>query len=237
MLDAAPSQRAGERSPTSSRPAHPLLSAPGMSHAQPILDTAFETIDLRVSKVRVRRSLLCSDIVDFTRLLARLGDTAALQIVRRHDAIVRECAEAHAGTVLELRGDGFLVSFVRRDDAIACAIAIQRAMAADRASHPDGGVHVRIGVHTGELFAERGRLFGLEVVIPFRLLDHAGAGEILVSGGTGGGAADLAIGTPRELSLKGIPATVRAAPLTWRCDPSVSPMRRSSTHHTVAAAS
>lgn len=205
-----------------------------MSNTSPLLDAAFEALDLRVSKVRVRRSLLCSDIVDFTRLLGRLGDTAALQVVRRHDAIVRECAAAHGGTVLELRGDGFLVSFVQRDDAIACAVAIQRAMAADRAHHDDGGVHVRIAVHTGEFFAERSRLFGLEVVVPFRVLDHAGAGEILTSGGMRDGADGAHASDVRELSLKGIAAPVEAVAVEWRFDhdePSAV-----STHSHVAAA-
>ena len=147
----------------------------------------------------------------------RIGSClGALQIVRRHDAIVRDCAADHAGTVLELRGDGFLVSFVRHDDAVACAIAIQRALASDRAEHADGGVHVRIGVHTGEVFMERGRLFGLEVVVPFRLLDCADGEEILVSGRPHDAAPGVLYGPVRELALKGMTGPVLAAPVDWR---------------------
>ena len=173
---------------------------------------------LRASKVRARRSLLCSDIVGFTSLLSRLGDTPALGVVRRHDAIVRGCAAAHSGDVLELRGDGFLVSFLRRADSLACAVDIQRELAADRASHADGGVRVRIGVHTGDVLVERGRYFGLEVVVPFRLVEVAGADEILASGPSDD-AAGVPIRGARELSLDGIPHSVRAVELDWRPAP------------------
>jgi class 3 adenylate cyclase len=172
---------------------------------------------LRVSKVRARRSLLCSDIVGFTRMLGRLGDVAALHVVRRHDEIVSACAAAHGGEVLELRGDGFLVSFTSRAGALACAIDIQRELAADRAAHDDGGVHVRIGVHTGDMFVERGRYFGLEVVVPFRLLEVTGADEILA---TGDGLADEGSGVSlrgvRDLDLDGIPRRVSAVEVEWR---------------------
>jgi class 3 adenylate cyclase len=185
-----------------------------MFQSSPLSVLAFA--DPRISKVRTRRSLLCSDIVGFTSLLSRLGDAAALQIVRRHDAIVRRCAAEYGGEILELRGDGFLVSFVRRHDAVACAVDIQRALAADRNDHPDGGVRVRIGVHTGEFFAERSRLFGLEMVVPFRLLEHAGAGEILASGGSPDDPATPIGSAARNLPLKGIPAPVRAVTIEWR---------------------
>jgi class 3 adenylate cyclase len=171
---------------------------------------------LRFSKVRMQRSLLCSDIVGFTELLSRLGDTPALTVVRRHDAIVRGCAAAHDGQVLELRGDGFLVSFERRADALGCAVDIQRELATDRAKQSDGGVHVRIGVHTGDVLVERGRHFGLEVVVPFRLLEVAGADEILASGGVDDAALGVLGRNARDLELAGIPRSVRVVEVEWQ---------------------
>ena len=169
----------------------------------------------RASQVRLRRTLLCSDIVGYTGLLSRLGDRPALHVVRRHDAIVRGCAAAHGGQMLELRGDSFLVSFLRRADALACAVTVQRELAADRAAHPDGGVRVRVGVHTGEVISERGRYFGLDVVVPFRLCDAASADEILASGSPED-AADVLVRGTRELDLKGIPQRVRALVVDWQ---------------------
>jgi class 3 adenylate cyclase len=171
---------------------------------------------LRAHKTRARRSLLCSDIVGFTTMLSRLGDARALSIVRRHDAIVWGCAAAHEGNVLELRGDGFLVSFERRDCALDCAIDIQRELAADRDHHDDGGVRVRIGVHTGDMLVERGRYFGLEVVVPFRLLEVAAADEILASDATQEEQPTVAIRGTRELLLDGIPRPVQTLEVDWQ---------------------
>jgi class 3 adenylate cyclase len=178
---------------------------------------------LRASQVWVRRTLLCSDIVGYTGLLARLGDRPALHVVRRHDAIVRSRAAAHGGEVLELRGDSFLVGFARRSDALACAVDVQRQLADDRAHEPDGGVHIRVGVHTGEFLVERGRYFGLEVVVPFRLCDAAGADQILASGpeevGVAHAPAGPACGTrgaTRAMTLDGIPRLVDATEIDWR---------------------
>ena len=129
---------------------------------------------------------------------------------------MRGCAAAHEGQVLELRGDGFLVSFENRADALACAVDIQRELETDRTSQADGGVHVRIGVHTGDVLVERGRHFGLEVVVPFRLLEVAGADEILASGGTDDAALGVFARNPRDLELAGIPRRVRALEVAWQ---------------------
>lgn len=173
---------------------------------------------LRASQVWVRRTLLCSDIVGYTGLLSRLGDRPALHVVRRHDAIVRSYAASHGGQVLELRGDSFLVGFGSPSDALACAVDVQRELAADRAAHPDGGVRVRIGVHTGEFLIERGRYFGLEVVVPFRLCDAAGADQILVSH-PGDGATEASTAGARDFALHGIPRPVRAVEVDWQPAP------------------
>jgi class 3 adenylate cyclase len=187
---------------------------PSLSPFPPLQRTAAHS--LRVSRLRARRSLLCSDIVGFTAMLSRLGDGAALRLVRRHDAIVRGCAAAHSGQVLELRGDGFLVSFTSRACALACAIDIQRELAADRAAHDDGGVRVRIGVHTGDVLVEQGRYFGLEVVVPFRLLEVAGADEILATGHGHDEAPGVPVRGVRDILLDGIPGPVRTLDVEWQ---------------------
>ena len=65
-----------------------------MAHPNPFAVSNSASINLRGSRVRVQRSLLCSDIIGFTAMRSRRGDANALQIVRRHDAIVRGSAAA-----------------------------------------------------------------------------------------------------------------------------------------------
>jgi hypothetical protein len=80
---------------------------------------------------------------------------------------------------------------------------------------------------------ERGRYFGLEVVVPFRLCDAAGADQILASGteepqaSAREGSAQVdrsaqsvarrtVYGATRSLTLDGIPRLVPATEIRWR---------------------
>jgi class 3 adenylate cyclase len=87
-------------------------------------------------------TLLFSDIVGSTRLLAETGSRYA-ELLARHRAIVREAIESHGGVEVDTEGDGTFAAFPRANDAVAAAEAIQRR-------HREGAVRVRIGLHTGE---------------------------------------------------------------------------------------
>ena len=66
-----------------------------------------------------------TDIVGSTEMTARLGDSAALELVRVHDALVRRGLEAYGGREIKHTGDrhyGFLQtlnSFLQPDLALA----------------------------------------------------------------------------------------------------------------------
>jgi class 3 adenylate cyclase len=76
-------------------------------------------------------TLLFSDMEGFSAMTERLGDLRAREVIRRHNAIVRRELEANTGYEVELQGDGFLLAFASARKALHCAIAIQRALAAD----------------------------------------------------------------------------------------------------------
>ena len=46
----------------------------------------------------------------------------------RHDAIVRDAIEAHGGHVFKTVGDAFYAAFATAPDALAAALAAQRAL-------------------------------------------------------------------------------------------------------------
>ena len=126
------------------------------------------------------RTILFTDIVGSTDLTQRLGDDAAMQLVRAHDAIVRRELAAVGGNEVKHTGDGIMASFASVARSIECAIAIQRALDAHSsdAEHP---IRVRIGVSAGEPVAEHDDLFGAAVQLAARACNHAAAGAILVS--------------------------------------------------------
>jgi adenylate cyclase len=125
-------------------------------------------------------TIVFTDIVDSTVLTARLGDHAWLEVIRRHNDVIRETTEAHGGTVVETQGDGSMLAFSSARRAVACAKAIQLGLriAFANASPP---IRVRIGVHTGDAIQEADHFFGTTVNYAARVAGHALGDEVLVS--------------------------------------------------------
>ena len=63
------------------------------------------------------------------------GTIARLKAIRAE--LVEPLVAEHRGRVVQLTGDGVLVAFESVVDAVACAVAIQRAMAARNADLPE----------------------------------------------------------------------------------------------------
>src|SRR3990167_6176280 len=74
-------------------------------------------------------SILFTDLTSSTSLTQRLGDAKAQELVRAHNAIVREALSAHDGSEIKHTGDGIMASFTSASGALECAVAIQRAFA------------------------------------------------------------------------------------------------------------
>jgi class 3 adenylate cyclase len=124
-------------------------------------------------------TFLFTDIEGSTRLLQELGDRYA-DVVRDHRRIVREQFDESGGTEVDTQGDAFFYSFARARDAVAAAVAAQRALG-DHA-WPDGaGVQVRMGLHTGEPTVGEEGYLGLDVVRAARICSAGHGGQILMS--------------------------------------------------------
>ncbi len=169
----------------------------------------------RSEGARTIRTFLFSDIVNSTRLSEAMGDAAWEPLLQWHDRTLRAEFERWNGEEIKHGGDGFFVAFREADDGIACAAAIQRALARHRAEH-GFAPSVRIGLHGGEATAREGDYFGSAVTRAARISAAAGADEVLAS-------ADLIAGCrravpvsgERTLELKGIAEPVVAVLVTW----------------------
>ena len=118
---------------------------------------------------------------DSTALIDRLGDAQAYELLRIHNALIRDCLRTHEGTEVTHTGDGIEASFRFASNAIECAIAIQRAFARYNAEHPSATIRVRVGINAGEPITTEGRLFGTAVHTAFRICTRARPGQILLS--------------------------------------------------------
>jgi class 3 adenylate cyclase len=126
------------------------------------------------------RAVMFTDIVGSTEMTARLGDVAALELVRAHDALVRRSLAAYGGREVKHTGDGMMASFADVADAVRAAGDIQRRFARFNAAASEP-VRVRVGVHAGEPVEDSRDLFGATVQMAARLCGEAGADEIVVS--------------------------------------------------------
>jgi class 3 adenylate cyclase len=148
----------------------------------------------------------------------RLGDLRAREVIRRHNAVVRRELAAHGGYEVELQGDGFLLAFASARKALVCAMAIQRALAADAERNPDEPIRVRIGAHTGEVLRDADRFFGKTVILASRIAAQARGGEILASAlvrDLTEHSGDLRFEDGRDVELKGISGAQRIYTVTW----------------------
>ena len=127
--------------------------------------------------------ILFTDMEGSTATTARVGDDRAQEIVRTHNAIVREGLDGRGGRVVKSTGDGVMAEFTSVSSAVHAAIDIQHALDDHNAENPDSPIRVRMGINAGEPLAEDDDLHGLVVSTASRICDQARAGEILVSNG------------------------------------------------------
>src|SRR3954447_2093539 len=165
-------------------------------------------------------AILFSDIEDSTVLTERLGDERWLEVLREHNTIFREQISRHAGYEVKSQGDGFMLAFPDPCEALDCAIGVQRAFAERERDGAGEALHVRIGLHTGEVISEAGDYFGKNVILAARIAAQAMGGEILVSeemreAASSGNGTGLRFDDGRELELKGLAGSPRVFRAEW----------------------
>src|SRR5439155_1644293 len=124
-------------------------------------------------------TFLFTDIEGSTRLLKQIGERYA-EALRDHQRLLRTAFAAHDGHEIDTQGDSFFVAFRRAKDAVAAALAAQRAIA--KHEWPEGShLRVRMGIHTGEPIPGHGRYVGLGVHRAACIGAAAHGGQVLVS--------------------------------------------------------
>jgi len=127
-------------------------------------------------------AILSADAVGYSRLMAA-DEAAALRQVDAQRALLRERVEAHGGRVVDAVGDNLLAELPSAVEAVACAVEAQRALALrNEALSTERRLELRIGVHVGDVIAERDRIAGDAVNVAARVEALAPHGGVALSG-------------------------------------------------------
>lgn len=127
-------------------------------------------------------TFLFTDIEGSTRLWE--SQQAAMQAaLPRHDELVRQCITNHGGHVFKTGGDAFCAAFHTASDALAAALAAQRAIHTERWPQ-SAKLRVRMALHTGAVEVRDNDYFGPPLNRVARLLAAGHGGQTLLSEST-----------------------------------------------------
>ena len=126
-------------------------------------------------------AIMFTDMVGYSAL-TQSDERLALQLLAEHHRLLRPLFPKFSGREIKTTGDGFLVEFASALEATQCAIDIQRVLVQHNASAPaERRIHIRIGVHVGDVVLREADIFGDGVNIAARIEPLAEAGGICLS--------------------------------------------------------
>ncbi len=122
-----------------------------------------------------------TDLVGYTALGQR-DESLSLALLDEQRKLVRPILARHNGREVKTVGDAFLVEFLNAVDAVRCGYDIQRAVREFNFSlEPEKRIHLRVGVHVGEVVESQGDISGDAVNVASRIEPLAEDGGVCVT--------------------------------------------------------
>ncbi|HEV8714652.1 MAG TPA: adenylate/guanylate cyclase domain-containing protein [Candidatus Binatia bacterium] len=126
-------------------------------------------------------AIMFTDIVGFSRHMGA-DEARMLRLLDVHNQVIQQVVAEHHGAIIKTVGDAFLVDFPSVVNAVQCAQAIQAQFRAHNVEKDSAEqIHVRIGIHSGDIVQKGGDVFGDGVNIASRLQELAEPDSICIS--------------------------------------------------------
>jgi class 3 adenylate cyclase len=114
-------------------------------------------------------AVMFTDIVGYSSLTQK-NERLALELLEEHRRIVRPIVARHNGREIKTIGDAFLIEFGSALEATECAVQIQRSLRDyNQQSNAARRVHIRIGIHLGDVIQRQNDVLGDAVNIASRI--------------------------------------------------------------------
>ncbi len=132
-----------------------------------------------VSGERRLAAIMFTDIVGYTSLSQR-NEALALQLLERHQALLRPIFPKHGGREVKTIGDAFMIQFDSALAAVECAVEMQEAV--HNHSRPASDtLAMKVGIHVGDVVQSGQDVYGDAVNIASRIEPLAKGGEVCIS--------------------------------------------------------
>jgi adenylate cyclase len=135
----------------------------------------------RHAAIRKLAAIMFTDIVGFSRQMGA-DEARMLRLLETHNAMIRHAVAEHDGQVIKSTGDGFLAEFASVVHAVQCAQQLLARLRGHNAEHEKTEqIHIRIGIHLGDIVQHEGDVQGDGVNIAARLQPLAEPDTICIS--------------------------------------------------------
>ncbi|MFY9716942.1 MAG: adenylate/guanylate cyclase domain-containing protein [Thermoplasmata archaeon] len=133
-----------------------------------------------MESIRRLSAIMFTDMVGSTAM-AQSNEAEALRLRDEQEELVRPLFAAHQGREVKSLGDGFLAEFGSALRAVQCALDIQQRLHERNAKTSHFPIHLRIGIHLGDVEVRGTDVLGDTVNVASRIEPLAEPGGICIS--------------------------------------------------------
>lgn len=134
-----------------------------------------------VQGIRKLAAIMYTDMVGYTSVGQR-NEPLALALLEEQRTLLRPILPKHNGREIKTIGDAFLIEFLSALDAVTCAYEIQKSVREfNSAVARDHRIHLRIGIHLGDVVESEGDISGDAVNVASRIESLAEDGGVCLS--------------------------------------------------------